>query len=622
MSFYGEKRWQDMPDDYEPGKLAERVFSYVGEVEHTQSYLFERFFRLACLYDPYFARLYGWGYGGEQSGLRVTENVVASNVDTVVAVVAAAKVRPRFLTDDADFSTKRLAARLSWYAEGLGKHIDAHKHAVEAFKNAALKGTGLVKVWPDFKTGEIRAEQVLVDDIVVDEAACRSGRPRQMHQRIFVDRDALCAAYPEYEDKIREAQRRDDGIGTWDMWADYRSIDRAQVVVIESWHLPYGKPGRDHYRPGRHTICIDGCELLDEEWSRDHFPFAVMRWTSRAVGWYGIGGAERIAGHQRRLNKMHWQVDRQLDQHAMPTTYVHHADAALTVKSRNEFGTIGVYKVNEPKTVIPPSVSGETYNRLERIKAGSYEEFGVSQLAASARKPAGIDSGVGLREYRDQTTQRFSQQEMAFEQLVLDVHWLAVCAAKELAADGHEPPTIIKRLARSRKKIDWSDVDPGEARIRLSAAATLSRTPAGRQQAVMEYAQAGIFSLDEARRFLGPFDSLDLSSTLSVYQAAMDSIESTIEEILDGGSVVPEPYENLDLGTRMMQSAYLRARIDGAPEGVLDEMRMWIDLAADIQAGPPSAPAGTEAAGAAPMAPSGPGVSQLGVNMIPGAQAL
>jgi hypothetical protein len=628
-----DDRWQHLPaGKYEKGKLASAVFAYVGEVERDQSYLFERFMRLAALYDPYFARTYGMGHG-DSPGLRVEENVIASNVDTVVAAIAPSQVRPRFLTDDGDFEDKRQAARLSWYAEGIGKLLNMAPSCVEAFKDAALKGTGLVKVWPDFAAGKIRAETTLVDNIIVDEKACRKGSPRQLHERRFVDRAELIAEYPTEAEAIERAQQSlGEGSGAWDIWAGYRSLERHEVVVIESWQLPRGK------KLGRHTICVDGCELLDEEWRHEHFPFAVFRWTTRAIGWYGIGGAERIAGHQRRLNKMHWQVDRQLDQHAMPSTYVHQADAALAVKSRNEFGTIGVYKVAIPKTVIPQAVSGETYQRLERVKEGSYEEFGVSRMAATAHKPAGIDSGVALREYRDQTTQRFSMQELGFEQLNLDVFWLAIAAAKELAAAGIEPPVVIKKLARGRKKIRWADVDITEARVQLYAAATLNRTPSGRQQTVLEFAQAGVFSLDEARRLLGSFDSLDLDSTLSVYQAAIDSIEMTIEEILEGGSVVPEPYENLELGIRIMQSAYLRARVDGAGDDILDNMRTWIDLAADMLAPPEPPPVDPmmdpAMAGAPPMDPAAaalpmPGemptatpASQLAVNMIPGAEAL
>jgi hypothetical protein len=51
-------------------------------------------------------------------------------------------------------------------------------------------------------------------------------------------------------------------------------------------------------------------------------------------GWFGISAAERIAGHQRVINKGNWQIDRLIDQYAVPTTYVDMANASIAVKRR------------------------------------------------------------------------------------------------------------------------------------------------------------------------------------------------------------------------------------------------------------------------------------------------
>lgn len=608
-------------DKDKPNEVASRVFDYVQEVERTQQYLFERFYRLACLYDPYFAQLSGFsGEGSSATGpdRKVQENVVASNVDTVCAVIAAAKVRPRVLLDDASWEEQRTARRLSFYAEGLGKLLDVHPIAVTGFRDGALKGTGLAKVSVNWAEETIRVERVMVDDIVVDEGECRTGTPKQMHQRVFVDRDQLKSEYPEKAAEIDAAQRGGRGAGEWGQWASYRPIERNQVVVIESWRLPYGKLGSKHYRPGRHTICVDQACLFDEPWEKRHFPFAVFRWTERACGWYGVGGAERIAGHQRRINKSHWQIDRQNDQLANPTTYVHLPDANIAVKTTNRLGTIAVYKSQIPTTVIPKAVSPDTYARLDRVREGAYEEFGVSRLAATARKPGGLDSGAALREYRDQTTQRFAQQEERFERFVLDIIWLALDAARDLALnDGTEAPVIVRHLAKGRKKIHWRDVDLGELKIQLTAASTLSRTPAGRTQTVQEWAQAGIISLDEARSLLRPFDPLDLDRTLSLYAAALDDIDRSIDAVLDGDHVVPEPYQNIKLGVWRFQQAYLQARGDDAPEETLEALRDWIVQGAHILA-MQVADQDVLPANDQQVTPE----TQLAVNMIPHAEAM
>ena len=588
------------PDSWwlaDDGQVHAKLMSYIAEVERAQMATFDRFRKLAYLYDPYFT---GGGLADDDDkrpGL-VQENVIASNVDSIAGTIAATDVRARFMTDDGDWSTQRRARLLEHYAEGLSKLLGIDEACRRAFHDAALKGTGLVKVYVD-SFDEVRAERVMVDDVIVDEGDCRGGPPRQLAQRVFIAAESLAAAFPEHEEEIWRAASQ---VGpSQRYWAEYRPVEREQVVCVESWYLPIGKKGSKGYRAGRHVICIEGRDLLDEEWHKTHFPFARMVWTERPGSWYGIGGAERIVGHQRVLNKTNWQIDRQLDHGAVPTTYVRMADANLAVRSVNRAGTIVPIKGEMPQTVIPPAVSGETYKRREDIKSSSFEEFGQSRMAATSMKPAGIDSGVALREYRDQTTQRFAQQEKGFEQLKLDCVWLALDCCKDL---GKAAPTVIRRSKWGPHKIDWAKVDMGETRVQIAAASNLSRTPAGRTQLVLELAQAGVVSQDEARRLM---QHPDTERALSLYTAAIESLERGIEETLDGEITVPEPFENLKLGVWRYQQAYLKARNDGAPEEVLEGLRQWITQASWIlsQAEAPMPAPGIEGAGAATAAPMG-----------------
>lgn len=568
------------------------VIAYVGEVERVQSDIYERFLRLAILYDP---NAGGAMHGGTDRQ-QVTENVIASNVDTVHAVIAATEVRARFMTDDGDWSTQRTARHLEWYAEGIAKLLGIGQTCPRAFKDGALKGIGLAKVYADeFK--RICVERTLVDDIIVDDGEVRAGSPRQMHHRLFVDREVLRAKFP---DKGAEIDRAQKGIGrSWRFWADYRPIERDEVVCIESWRLPIGVEGEEGYKAGRRTITIDGADLVDDPWTKDHFPFARFAWSERIVGWYAIGLAERIAGHQRAINKINWQTDRQLDQLAVPTTYVRLADANLAVRTTNRAGTIVPVKGDYPHTVIPPAVSGETYQRHSTLKDSAFEESGVSRMAAQSKKPAGLDSGVALREHRDQTTQRFAQQEKGYEQFVLDTIWLALECAKELGADA---PIIVRKAKQGPKRIPWAQVDMGEVKVQIAAASALSRTPAGRLQTVLEWAQAGVVSQDEARRLM---QHPDLERAMSLYTAAVEDVERCIEEILDGHVLVPEPYQNVKMIIWRGQMSYLKARDDGAPEHVLENLRQFIVQAAYISTQSEMAPA-------QPMLPAAPGAELPG----------
>lgn len=567
------------------GTVNKLVLAYVEEVERVQSDFYDRLMRIAELYDP----SEGVALDGRGIQSLVSENVIASNVDTVTAIIAATEVRARFMTDDGDWSTQRRAKHLEWYAEALGKQLDAHAVCVDVFKDAALKGTGLVKVYAD-EDDQIRLERVLVDDVIVDQGEARVGPPRQLHQRVIVAAEALKAMFPgqDSEDAIDRAAK----MGPHDRkWAGYRPVQMDEVVCLESWRLPSGKRGTKGYRAGMRAITIDGYDLLVEEFHGNCFPFAVIRWSKRDKGFYGIGLGERLAGHQRLINKTNWQVDRAIDQAAVPTTYVSMADANIAVKTINRLGSIAVTKSGQaPVTVTPPAVSAEVYRRQEVVKASAFEESGVSRMAAQSMKPGGLDSGAALREYRDATTQRFALQEKAFERLYLDVVLLLLECCKAL---GKSAPQVIRKSKLGAKFIDWSDVDMGEVRVQIAAASNLAKTPAGRTQLALEWAQAGVISVDEARRLMAHPDT---ERAMSLYTAAIEDIERCAEEILDGEILVPEPYQNLKMGLWRFEQIYLKACADGAPEDVKEALRQWMVQAAWIEG---------QAAASAPQAPGG-----------------
>ena len=127
---------------------------------------------------------------------------------------------------------------------------------------------------------------MLIDDIIVDEGEVRAGAPRQMHQRRLIDRDVLKAAFPDHAEAVGRAQMSGTSERDWNYWAEYRPIGSEEIVVIESWYLPIGRKGAKGYVPGRHTIIIDGHDLLDEEWHKAYFPFARFAWIERTKGWY------------------------------------------------------------------------------------------------------------------------------------------------------------------------------------------------------------------------------------------------------------------------------------------------------------------------------------------------
>lgn len=600
------RNWWNAP----AGKVNTFAIPYVRTVENVQAETFDKFVKLAAAYDtnPRTNRYTNARDMATRLGRAkaiVTENLIATNVDTVAANVADSDVRVRVQTDGATWSAQRRAKWLERYGEKLAKLHDVGQKCRTGFKaGAAIKGTGVNKVWID-QFDQIRVDPVPIDNVVVDELECRDGNPRHLHYRDFVDRDELMAQFPDFADKIERAQRE----GNWRLWAGYRPIQSNEVVVIESWRLPIGPKDHPHHVPGRHTIVIDGVDLLDEVYEKPRFPFSKMVWNAPIWGFYGISLAERLMPHQNLLNRRNYQVNRSLDLKADPVTYVHQADQNIAVRTVNQLGAIAVYRgPKPPETVDHQAVGAETYRDRDQIPVRAANEAGVNAAMTNGGVPAGIETGAGVREVRTTRTQRFSIQEGAFEQFWLDTLWLIFDCCKDLGLRGKAPDVMYTSEYGSRR-IKWGDVDMGDLKVQLATASTLSDTPAGRQQRITELTAAGIITVDESRELM---EHPDITSILSLYNSTLEAARDHVERILDGEHVTPTPYMNLDVCVKVAQQTYNKIDIGedrgGAPEDVLEALSDFIAIAAAMLNPPqvPGAPTDQTAMPAGPGMPAGP----------------
>lgn len=563
------------------------VFSNVRRIEQEQGDIYDRLALLESLYDQHSPT------GDDTSSsiaklINVTENVVASCVDSTYAQIATAEVRSRFLTDGAEWSTQRRAKKLEYYVEGLGEQLGRHRKCRLAFKEAEKKGGGLVKVYRT-RWDEPAIDHVRIEDIFVPDEDSRSGAPPlQLHhvQRTY-DRDQLKAEYPDHAEEI-DTQYGSRSSSSLNAYSSGSLFARRKLTVIESIRLPIGKKpkklaegekpakrkkGAATYVPGRRTVTIENATLVDEPYHKPHYPLAMVTWSERQGSFYPISGSERIAGIQNALNKRNWQIDRILDQNAMITTYVRPADGNLTVKT-TKIGNVVPIKGDYPQAPALPAVHPEVYKSRVDLKQSAFEEFGQNQAASHGSVPAGLETGAAVREVRQSQTQRFSPQEADFEQLCCDADYLLVDVCKDLGADA---PDVLE--SRWHRPIKWSEVDLGQVKIQIEPASTLPRTPGGREQTLLEWAQAGIISTDSVRTML---DSPDLDRELSMYTAALESIDMQLETLIEGGIATPEGLDNLAMAVWRGTGTFHNARISGAPENVLEDLRDYVVTAAYI----------------------------------------
>lgn len=544
-----KERWWKETDD----NIHAAVFSLVDTVEKYQSPQQQLNIQNLKLYDnrdllSTFNRDYNKPLNLPRNNTRITLNVIKSCIDTVSAKIAKSKPRPLFITNDGDYSLQTRAKNLTRYIDGVFTAADVYSLGQQAFVDSCIFGTGILKVYADDDAGEIKVERVFINELIVDELEAFYGKPRQIHRKKMVDKATLIEAFP---DRINDIERASEAVAT----GSNESIAE-QVIVVESWHLRSGKKASD----GKHSICIDNATLFSETYEKDYFPFVFLRWSPRCAGFYGLGLAEEITGIQVEINLMLRNIQLAQKLAAVPRVFIETGSNVVAAHINNEIGGIVKYTGTNPPIITPsPAMSTEVYSHLENLYKKAFEITGISMLSATAKKPAGLDSAVAIREYSDIESERFSLQSQRYEQLYMDIATIAV----DLSRDMYMDRKTLSVKSPGRKFIEtirWKDVclDDDKFYMQVFPIDALPRTPAARLNTVQDLIKAGFMSKDFALSLL---DFPDLDSFISLQTASLDDWQMMISNILEEGEYnSPEPFQNLQLGLSLVQSSFLRAK--------------------------------------------------------------
>lgn len=586
--------WKEKGDD-----AAAAVVAAAKHLIEQQRYRSEANLRHARLYGNFPAIGFGLrNYGRSAVGNHVNHialNVIASCIDTLAAKIAKNKPKPTFLTSDGSWAMKQKAKKLDKFARGQFYEMGIYRLGRRAFVDTCVFGLGALKFFE--RHGRIACERTLPEELLVDDDDAIHGEPRQLFQRKYLPRELLIDAFG---DDKRKRAAIDAAKSPDDEWSASHHALGDMVEVYESWHLPSNawdvkqllkkrkRVGVDD-TDGRHIIAIEGCTLAgdgDEDvWGKSRFPFSFFRLNWKLVGFWGQGLAERLFPLQVEINRILEEITEALRLVSKPRVFV----SGRIIKSHinNDIGTI----VTVPDNTIPPVISNanavpaEQFQQLERLVARAYEEAGISQMTAGGRRPAGLQSGVAIREAIDVESERFALAQQDYEEGFLEACAISIDGARDLAMVGGSYKVKLQNK-RAIEEIDWRDIDLDEDDYKMQMFPTsgLPQTPQGRLQMLEDLKNLGVLEQEELRSLL---DFPDLDSSTSLATAMVDDVDATIAAILEADEpklLPPEDYQNLPLLIRRGNAAYLRARQEGAPDDRLGMLRQLIDAAADLQA--------------------------------------
>lgn len=628
MAEHFKKQWWKSPPETAHNDIGAMVKKLVDDQQPRLDSLL-KWFRLYGNYNS--AGLGAGDYARAVGGVahRLTLNLIQSGVDTVHAKLTKQRVKPTFLTTGGTYKQQKKAKRLDRFTQGLYAATKANMVAADCEHDSLIFGTGVMKILEDGIEETAAVERVFPAEIMVDDKEAIYGKPRSLYQRRVIDRDCLVSLFPEHEAKIRQLASLNEET------ASASSNGEDLVSVFEAWHLPSGKvpkitaeqrealeglegdalaekqraldmDGHD----GRHAIVIDGLTLYFGPWRKKTFPFKFIHWIPPVRGFWGTGIPEQGVGIQFEVNKIALQIQRCLP-YAVPRCFVMHGSKVNVAHLSDEIANVIKWAGNKPTIESASVIAPELFAHLDRLVRSFYELIGVSQLSASAKKPAGLESGAALREMNHVESERFADRYRAYEDFHMEFTEALLDVVRDIAARNNGAYKVVSNSKLFTLAIDWSEVDlEADAYVmQVFPTSALPQTPQGRMAMVEDLMRMGFLNPDQGARLLS-FPDLEARNQLAEASAELTSMQ--LDKILeDEKPTLPHPMQDLTYAIGQAQAAYMLAlTCEDVSERSLELLRNYVGHAVkQMQAGVAGA------AGAAPMPGAGappPGAAPAG----------
>jgi len=545
------------------------------------------------------------------------DNVVQSIVDTSTATIGENKPRPYFLTDGGDYKLQRQSKKLNQFSDGIFYEQKAYELGRDCQRDCEIFGDGWLYVGIEF--GRIVFQRALSTELWLDEMEAALAMPRQLNWERPIDRDRLIALYPKKADLIWKAQRADPK--DWGM----SSSTSDMVMLRKSWHLRSGPELVDHkgkrIKDGVYIASIENVVLNEPDewaWDEDWYPFARWIWTTRPASFWGQGLAEQLQSQQIEYNRLNGAIQRAMHRAGTYKVLMERGSKIVKEHVSNEVGAIIDYTGTKPEYVVPPAVHPDFFTRLDNLEESMYNRGGVSRMVSQAEKPAGLNSGEAIRQYRDTTSLRMKTQEQLNECGFMDLARIGIATARQIALRTGRPYEVRTQRSNTLRAIKMTaeDLNPKDWRQQCFPTSSLPKEPAGRWATIQEWIQAGFLTMRQGKKLM---DFPDLQAHEVLDLAEEDLITSTLDAIMDGEEYrPPEPNDNLQLCKELVVEYINYARLHNLEPERLDDLYAWSEQVDALMqmAMPPPAP------GAPGMPPGGTGGPPQAMPMAPPASNL
>lgn len=527
-------------------------------------------------------------------GSELSINEALNTLETLHAQIFKSKILPVPCPSDGDYEDEFQARAYGRWLEGVLDDTKAHTEVVpQAGWDCLWAGTGLVKgFWrPEGKrTAKLFLESVSPRHVYVDRSESRAGRPRSIHQKMFMDRwvvaELFCKDDPELERKVlgmQESSTMDD-----DLDASYKQ-DGDQITVWESWHLPSSPTSND----GLHCIWIQDATLFKDKWTHNRFPFTVMRFGQRIAGFWGKSALRRILPAQNAFDRITKQIDECHDVMGKPRIIVR-KDSGLQ-KSHIDDLNFSIIETESPTSDIkewnPTPIHPSMYQERDGLTRRMRGAIGVSDFEAQNALPPNIRDGAAA--YMDRALEagqaRHAMLHEQHQMAIIDLADLCLMVALEAydagydvvaRAPGNEMKTTVQMIKFSEVKVKRETL-----KLRVLPMNKLARTMADRLKDLTLLRDRGDIT---QKTYLRLIEIPDTEAEVDLYVSDEDIIKRNLSYMIRTGNYVPPlPYDNHDLIVKFGAQKIHECRVREVDEDKVALIVQYIEEAIEMKGGMP-----------------------------------
>ncbi len=516
-------------------------------------------------------------------------NITASCIDTLTAKLASIEAVPQAVTFKGNAKGRKLAEDLNFLLKGIFHKYDVTHLINLAFRDAMINRAGYLKIIKE--NGQICIDRVLVDEIIIDPADGYYNNPYKMIHRKSIPIAVMIEKYPQFEMKIRECQ--------------IQSVHQFQtrnytpcINVLEGWC-------KNTYKDkGRHVICIESVDLVDEEWDKDYFPIIKCDYNEAPVGWLGESVVEELDSIQKEIDRILFTMQAIMKVMSVPRVFY---DNNSGVNLNHMTNKIGVCIGYDGKNGVAPIVHNgaamapELPAQLQVLIELAYSRVGLTPMDTQGQQKTGTgnQSGEALKTMTDIKSERWQLLQHNYEHKHVEV---AKIILKELQGTNFKISALDRMIGLkeiSTKRIPKTD---DSYTLKMFPVSSLPDSIPDLIDSVSQMMQLGVIQPSQVPEL---FNMPDLDAFVSLQSAARKLIDKKVEEMLDGGKYWnPEPYHDLDYALSCALQHYNWGQLNDESDKILAMLRRFINdvktlQAAAISASQPPVPA-------APVPPQGP----------------